>query len=247
MEQPARAPDLADIEDGMDELAPLNPPKSIPAPGSAVYTQAPAVERTLTETTLYEPWRMRAESTPSPSDTDTSEFDASRPVIPNPNYKTVPGMELRQRLIMNTDQDNRALPLSLTAFDEYPITNNKSGLSRRRSPTSLLSTDQANSNARIGIAESETRIFEEAIADARRQLLTVRQREQSSRPLKVVSQDPERTPDPALCALFQKSADDELRIRRLNARDWLRVATWWLSKVLLHVFYKKSSHGLLIK
>ena len=98
----------------------------------------------------------------------------------------------------------------------------------------------------FGTAQSKTRIVEEAVADARRQLLTVRQREQSSRPLRVVGQDPQRTPDPALSALFQKSANDELQIRRLNARDWLRVATWWLLKVLLHFLYRKPSYILLM-
>lgn len=233
MDQQTRAPDLVEMVDEMDDFTPLNPARTAPARGPAVYSQASAVERASTETTLYEPARMRAESSPSPSDSSLSEFDASRSGIANPHYRTLPGIDLRQRLVVGGDQDNRALSVSSTAQEEYSITSIQSGRSRRRSLTSLQPTDQANGLSGFGMAQSKTRIVEEVVADARRQLVTVRQRELSSRPLKVVSQDPQRTPDPALSALFQKSANDELQIRRLNARDWLRVATWWLLKVLL--------------
>lgn len=235
MDQQTRAPDLVEMVDEMDDLIPLNPAKTAPAYGPTIYSQASAVGRTSTETTLYEPARMRAESSPSPSDSSFSEFDVSKSGIASPHQRPVPGIDLRQRLVMSTDQENRSLSVSSTAQDEYSVTSIKSGRSRRRSLTSLQPPDQANGNIVLGIAQSKTRLVEEAVADARRQLLTVRQREQSSRPLKVVSQDPQRTPDPALSALFQKFANDELQIRRLNARDWLRVATWWLLKVLLHV------------
>lgn len=242
MDQQARVPDLVEMADEMDELTPLNPLKNTPVHGSAIYSsQASTVERASTETTLWEPTRTRTESSPSPSDSSFSEFDASKPVNPNSHQKTAPGIDFRQRPVMNADQDNRALSISSTTPDEYSNPSIKSGRSQRRSLTSLQHADQANGNIGFGIAESKRRIVEEAVADARRQLLTVRQREQSSRPLKVVSQDPERTPEPALCALFQKSANDELNIRRLNARDWLRVATWWLLKVLSHVLHRKPS------
>lgn len=235
MDQQIRAPDLVEMVDEMDDLTPLNPAKIAPAYRPVIYSQASAVERTSTETTLYEPARMPAESSPSPSDSSFSEFDASRSGIANSHYRTAAGIDSRQRPVMSADQDNRALSVSSTAQEEYSVTSIKSGRSRRRSLTSLHPPDQANGNIIFGTAQSKTRIVEEVVADARRQLVTVRQREQSSRPLKVVGQDPQRTPDPALSALFQKSANDELQIRRLNARDWLRVATWWLLKVLLHV------------
>lgn len=246
MDQPTRAPDLVEMMDEMDELTPLNPLKTAPVHGSVLYPQASAVERTSTETTLYEPGR-RAESSPSPSNSSFSEFDASKSGTANSHHRIAQGIDMRQRPVLSADQDNRALSISSTAQDEYSIPSVKSGRSRRPSRTNLQPTEVANGNIGFGIAESKTRIVEEAVADARRQLLTVRQREQSSRPLKIVSQDPQRTPDPALSALFQKSANDELQIRRLNARDWLRVATWWLLKVLSHFLHRKPSHSVLMK
>lgn len=241
MEQQGRAHDLAEYVDEIDELAPLNPPKNTPTRGLPGYTQEQAVERSLTETTLYEPGRMRAESTPSPSDEDASDFNTSKPYALKHNRTN-----LRQRPVVVTDQDHGALPISPRASDEYSITNNKSDRSQKRFPTGGESADQTKNSAVAVIAESQNRIVDEALADARRQLLTVIQREQSTRPLKVLTQDPERTPDPALCALFQKSADDELQIRRLNPRDWLRVATWWLLKVLPCGFVQDRLHKLLI-
>lgn len=50
------------------------------------------------------------------------------------------------------------------------------------------------------------------------------------RPLRVAPQDEIHRPDDELKAKFQDLANDELKIRRLNVRDWLRVATWWLLK-----------------
>ena len=232
MDQPTRAPDLVEIVDEMDELTPLNPPKTALFHASVLYPQAPAGERPPTENTLYEPGRKRAESSPSPSNSSFSEFDVSKSGTANAHHRIASGLDLRQRPVLSADQDNRAISISSTAQDEYSIPSVKSGRSGSRSLTNLQPTEVADGNIGFGIAERKTRIVEEAVADARRQLLTVRQREQSSRPLKVVSQDPQRAPDPALSALFQKSANDELQIRRLNARDWLRVATWWLLKVL---------------
>lgn len=195
LDQQPRAPDLVDFVDEMDELTPLHPLKYTPA-RSVAYLQASTVERTLTESTLCEPGKVRPERSPSPSDSSFSEFDAAKSVTANPYHKL------------------------------------------GHWPTGSQPAERTNGNLGVGIAESKTLL--EAVADARRQLVSVRQREHSSRPLKLVSQDPERTPDPALCAIFQKSADDELQIRRLNARDWLRVATWWLLKVHLHISYRKS-------
>ena len=235
LDQQVRAPDLVGFVDEMDELTPLNPLRNTPAHGSIIYPRASAVERTLTESTLYEAGRIRQDLSPSPSDSGFSDTDAPRPVTASLHHTTAPGMDVRQRHVMNADQHNRALSFSSTAPDEYPITGSTSGGFRNRPPTSPQLADQANDITAIRTAESRTRFVEEAVADARRELVTVRQREQTSRPLKIVNQDPERMPDPALRALFQRSADDELQIRRLNARDWLRVATWWLLKVLCHV------------
>lgn len=226
-----------------DEQALLNPPKNTPARGLIGDTQEQAVQRTLTEsdTTLYEPVTTQADSTPSPSDEDAPEFDTSKPYIPQ--HKRT---DLRQRPVLVIDQDHRALPLSPRASDEYSMTNYKTDRAQKHFLTGGQSAEQTKNSAVAVIAERKKRNVDEAVADAKRQLVTVRQREQSTRPPKVPTQDPERTPDPALRAYFQKSADDELQIRRLNPRDWLRVATWWLLKVLPCGFVQDRLHKLLI-
>ena len=71
----------------------------------------------------------------------------------------------------------------------------------------------------------------DAVAEAMKELSKVRKREQASRPLRVVPQDPIHKPDDELRARFHQLANDELQFRRLNTKDWLRVATWWLLKV----------------
>lgn len=57
----------------------------------------------------------------------------------------------------------------------------------------------------------------------------IRIMEQSLRQLRIEHKD--HQPDDILKEQFQNLVDDELRLRGLDARDWLRVATWWLLKV----------------
>ena len=72
----------------------------------------------------------------------------------------------------------------------------------------------------------------EAVTEAMKELSKIRQREISKRPLRIVPQDPVHRPDDSLKEKFQDLVNDELKLRRLNAKDWLRVATWWLLKVI---------------
>jgi hypothetical protein len=71
----------------------------------------------------------------------------------------------------------------------------------------------------------------EVVAEAMKELTRIRIQEQSQRPLRIVPQDPVHKPDDDLKNRFKELVDDELKVRRLNTRDWLRVATWWLLKV----------------
>lgn len=71
----------------------------------------------------------------------------------------------------------------------------------------------------------------DAIANAMQQLQRARLKEQSLRPLRFEPQDKFHRPDAALKEQLEISAFDELRVRRLNTRDWLLVAVWWLLKV----------------
>ncbi|KAI4105822.1 MAG: hypothetical protein LQ345_007213 [Seirophora villosa] len=75
----------------------------------------------------------------------------------------------------------------------------------------------------------------EAVEEANQELLKVRQKDQAARPLRIVEEDPLHTVDDTLKERFQQLADDELRVRWLSAKDWLRVATWWLLKARFNI------------
>ncbi|KAI4178364.1 MAG: hypothetical protein LQ348_005618 [Seirophora lacunosa] len=62
----------------------------------------------------------------------------------------------------------------------------------------------------------------EAVEEANQELLKVRQKDQAARPLRIVEEDPLHTVDDTLKERFQQLADDELRVRWLSAKDWLR-------------------------
>ncbi|KAJ5354672.1 hypothetical protein N7541_005716 [Penicillium brevicompactum] len=70
----------------------------------------------------------------------------------------------------------------------------------------------------------------EAVTSAMQHLHHVRHQEQISRPIRVESQNQLHRPPPEILKLFETSVRYEMQIRRLIAKDWLRVATWWLLK-----------------
>ncbi|KAL4803420.1 hypothetical protein BDV18DRAFT_162984 [Aspergillus unguis] len=51
-----------------------------------------------------------------------------------------------------------------------------------------------------------------------------------ARPLRYEPRDPAHVPDPTILENFEASANNDEQIQRLNARDWLRLAVWWLLK-----------------
>ena len=77
----------------------------------------------------------------------------------------------------------------------------------------------------------------EAVESAMQQLQQVRLQEQSRRPLRFEPQDKYHKPDADINKEFERSAYDELKVRRLNTRDWLLVAVWWLLKVYTNFSY----------
>lgn len=70
----------------------------------------------------------------------------------------------------------------------------------------------------------------EAVASAMHQLHQLRLQEQGARPIRYEPQNQTHKPDADTIKIFEVSVNEELRIRRLVTRDWLRVATWWLLK-----------------
>ena len=74
----------------------------------------------------------------------------------------------------------------------------------------------------------------EAVESAMQQLQQVRLQEQSLRPLRFEPQDKFHKPDADINKEFERTAYGELKVRRLNTRDWLLVAVWWLLKVYMN-------------
>lgn len=70
----------------------------------------------------------------------------------------------------------------------------------------------------------------DAVSDAMDQLRQVRLKEQLARPIRYEPRNPTHVPNPEIVKLFEISVNEELQVRRLITRDWLRVATWWLLK-----------------
>lgn len=70
----------------------------------------------------------------------------------------------------------------------------------------------------------------EAVSNAMHQLRQVRLKEQLARPIRYEPQNPAHTPMPEVIYLFEVSVNEELQVRRLITRDWLRISTWWLLK-----------------
>ena len=73
----------------------------------------------------------------------------------------------------------------------------------------------------------------ETVTAVMKEIQLNRQCRHASRPLMVEPQDPQHRPDDEFRKMFKAQKDTELQNGRHNARDWLRVATWWLLKVRL--------------
>jgi hypothetical protein len=86
-------------------------------------------------------------------------------------------------------------------------------------------------NGAVSAMDFEPPNILDVVAEAMKELSMIRQKERSARPLRIVPQHKIHRPDSFLQEKFAELAKDELHIRMLNARDWLKVATWWLLKV----------------
>ncbi|KAJ5671662.1 hypothetical protein N7507_000789 [Penicillium longicatenatum] len=70
----------------------------------------------------------------------------------------------------------------------------------------------------------------EAVTSAMQHLRQIHLQEQLARPIRYVPQNKMHKPDQDTLKVFKSSVNEELQARRLIARDWLRIATWWLLK-----------------
>lgn len=214
------------VADEDDELAPLQKSKTAPtAPpeSSDARGHGTGISRAFTGTTLVDPSiAVSPGSTPSMSSEDTSEFAPASPATPKHKRDWVPTSSGKARE-GSMDPDVKTFspnPMTFGERNSDPTTNT---LRSRRLPSS--------GGEMTAAKEDKPQNVGEVVADAMKTLSLIRQKEQSARPLRIVRQDPQHAPDDALKKRFQDLVNDELQIRRLNARDWLRVATWWLLKV----------------
>ena len=226
------------FEDEIDETTPLTRARSVPT------TQADTLNgeslagknlnRAITGTTLVDPAGRNAspDSTPSPtiSEEDVSELGSLPRQVPRKGWQSLD--HTRWGPPINFDQGNRMTPPSPRGSEDHSIENFRTRRSPKLSSTSGESITKAYGSAGATNGRKEKDLIE-VVADAKRELSKIRQKEQSQRPLRIVRQDKDHQPDDDLQEQFQRLADNELQIRRLNTRDWLRVATWWLLKALV--------------
>lgn len=79
--------------------------------------------------------------------------------------------------------------------------------------------------------ENATPDLEEVVDHAMQELFRARQKEHTAKPLRIRPQDPVHRPSESTKRIFEELAKDEMDYRRPNARDLLRLGTWWLLKV----------------
>lgn len=224
-------------EDQMDELAPLRKTRT----ASTARAETPdadalglqGLSRAFTGSTLVDTTPL---VTTPPIDEDDPEDGPSAP-----RKKGAPAMG-RMRKASNLSLPGTLSPSQLgspgksAAIDDDDENDDDDNLqsyydSQRRPGKRLMSNASglAPKPSAHGLGSRDPEI-QEVVAEAMKELIKIRHKEQSAKPLRVLRQHPHHQPDDALRAQFEQLAEDELKIRRLNARDWLRVATWWLLK-----------------
>ena len=229
-------------EDEIDELSPLKRATTAPQDGR---TGSPEVDglglqglrRAFTGATLVDNMpSLSPDTTPSTtSEEELSEFGSPKVAREVPLIKKNPVRmnKTRKTSLTSMDQGLKAFPPSPRVSEdnarEIPRSSPAGDDMKKPRSKRLMSTG-GESTIKTHGAGSKAPNVNDVVAEAMQELVRVRQREQSARPLRIVRQDPVHRPPDALKEHFQEFADDELKIRRLNARDWLRVATWWLLK-----------------
>ena len=210
-----------------DQLAPLRKSKTVPTAGSDpsdADDPGLGIGRQSTQTTLVDPdVGASPDSTPSLSSEDASEVTFASPITPKHQRHWIPTTgKTGKGGSFSLDRDLKAIPQS-PAHGGVGI--DFARTSARPRGLSSLGADSTTTE------QGKTQNVDEVVAEAMKTLSLIRQKEQAARPLRIVRQDPQHAPDEALKKRFQQLVDEELKIRRLNAKDWLRVATWWLLKV----------------
>ena len=243
-------------EDEINELSPLQRARTTPSDGR---NGSPEVDglglqglrRAFTGATLVDNIpSLSPETTPSTtSEEELSEFGSPKVAREVPLIKKSPVQMNKTRKASSTsmDQGLKAFPPSPRVSEdnarEIPRSSPAGDDMKKPRSKRLMSTSGESTIKTHGVGSKAPNV-NDVVAEAMQELVRVRQREQSARPLRIVRQDPVHRPPHALKEHFQEFADDELKIRRLNARDWLRVATWWLLKARFNTRVDERSQFL---
>ncbi|KAL9580814.1 MAG: hypothetical protein Q9203_006151, partial [Teloschistes exilis] len=217
--------------DNTEDLTPVTRAQTEPVLASsskeAVEEESPGlgITRAFTGVTLIDPAEhMSPELTPPASEEDAQDLAYSKATLSK--QKSVPIGRVRKASTFSVDRDAKPLypspPSSDQSMNESP---KKIGSTR----TISSGREAAGKSAKEKADQRQSAVMD-AVAEAMEELSRVRKQEQSARPLRVVHEDPIHRADEPLKERFWELAEEELRIRRLNAKDWLRVATWWLLK-----------------
>ena len=220
-----------ELECERDEMVPINPSRSViinQTDGLSVEGGMQGLRRAITGTTLADPGpNVSSDSIPSVSEVDATETPLTRA---RPTLKAWSSADKpRHGSALSSDRSNHIFPLSPRAYNDY-LSESRHVRTRKVPSASGEYVTQACGKLNVVNGNKEKNVVE-LVADAMRELSKIREKEQSLRPLRIERQDKDHQPDDTLKEQFQNLVDDELRLRRLNARDWLRVATWWLLKV----------------
>lgn len=243
-----------ELEDEVDELSPLQRARTTPlarnGPPVVDGLGLQGLRRAFTGATLVDTLsRVSPETTPSTTSEEASELGSpkiAREVSVFRNTPTQMG-KMRKGSSTSMDQGLKAFPPSPRISEEnnreIPKTSPAGDDLKNARSKRLPSTGGESMMTSNGIGSKAPNVVD-VIAEAMQELARVRQQEQSARPLRIVRQDPVHRPHDALRERFQELAEDELKIRRLNARDWLRVATWWLLKARFNTRVEERSQYL---
>jgi len=183
------------------------------------------LQRQSTNSTLIDRHAAASNEPLSASEEEGSEFGISVTSFPSPRKSSipVPKKSSRRSPFGYAQEPSVLIPGSTLTDSGF-----RDGV-KKRSVSDVSSRD-----ADFGLS-GKTIDLAEVVADAMQELSMIRQKEQSSKPLKIRPQDPVHRPSESLKEYFSADASDEMQYRKLNTRDWLRVATWWLLKSNFHM------------
>ena len=243
--------DLDEDDDEADDLSSLRKTKTTPSAHSEISDGEglglQGLRRAFTGTTLVENSQVSPPSTPSISEADTQ--DLGSPSMRKKNgAPAIGGMRKGPNLSVQKALPPSPLPTPSprASSDDHLDEGSKPPDDRGRKPRTkrLMSvpTGQMLEPNGHGLKSKDLDV-QEVVAEAMQELARIRQKEQFARPLRVVRPDPVHQPADALKTRFQQLAEDELKIRRLNAKDWLRVATWWLLKARFNTRVGEEPHN----